>query len=113
FNANAIDSIPATYRGEYEAVSASLVVSGITVYKQGGSLEVRSESSHDGLFFNTPNPGIRFTASFDDPTGTLLSSDALPLHIPDFPDRYLEVFWEPPPNKFSASIDSITVSIIP
>ena len=58
FNTDTPDSDPFSYRGLYEAVSASLSVSGITVDKQGGTLDVINYAGHDRLYFNTPNPGI-------------------------------------------------------
>jgi hypothetical protein len=112
FDTNAPDSDPLAMWGEYEAVSASLVMPGIQVGK-GGSLEVLNGTSGDWLDFNTPNPGIRFTAHLAEHTGTALPSDAMPTQIPSFPDRFLGVFWVSAASKFFASIDSTTVSIVP
>jgi hypothetical protein len=112
FDTGTPDSNPIALRGQYQAIFASLVMPGIQVSKEG-SLEVVNQPSLDWVGFNTPNSGIRFTADLTDNTGTSLSSDAMPTQLLGFRDRFVGVFWDPAPSKFFASIDSMSVSIVP
>jgi hypothetical protein len=109
------DEFPDPDRAGYSGLSASLVMQYINVDAHA-RLDVANSPTLDFIYFSTTDAGLAFDITLNDATATALTCDTIPTPFPTFagyPRSALGVFWDPGPSKFSASIDSVTVTTLP
>ena len=106
------DTDPLVSAGAYAGASATLAMPAFSLTKSG-YLNVYDSASFDSLQFGTAGPEFMFSAAFNDTAGTALMNDSLPVQIPESASDRLVVHWDQAPAKFFASIDSVSVSIVP
>ena len=103
------------FSGKYEAASALLVTGQIEAGVLAGSLQVSNIFDGDRLSFGARSTAFIFGVDLHDPAGVALSSDALPSQVDvlAFSDRFLSVFSSFGLAKFSGSVDSVSIAVVP